>query len=225
MITITFDDKTFMKEIQNVLAYSSGFVDGVKSGKISFLEQFSDHAIESAGEYFDASARVNPAGLQHMYEWNQNGAESGRLFDLSSLVSSRSITVSASFRQSTSVKPGSKEPFVNKAFVMESGIPVTITPKESSVLAFTENGETVFTKKSVTIENPGGLFARQGFEKAFNQFFNVFFSQSFLKSGKLGKYLSDVSDYHNAFASAKTGGRSLGKSVGYKWISKAGSVA
>lgn len=225
MITVTFDDKVFLKEIENVLAYSRGFVDGVKDGKVGFLNEFSKHAIESAGEYFDASARVNPAGLQHMYEWNQNGSESGRLFDLSSIVSSDAIKIQASFRQSTSVKPGSKEPFINKAYVMESGQEVTISPKQSSVLSFTDNGETVFTKKSITIENPGGLFARHGFEKAFNQFFDVFFSQSFLKSGKLGKYLSDVSDYHNSFAASKTGGRSLGQSVGYKWITKAGSVA
>lgn len=225
MITVTFDDKVFLKEIQNALAYSQGFVEGVKNGKGSFLQQLADHSIESAGEYFDASARINPAGLQHMYEWNQNGTESGRLFDLSAIVSSGSVTIKSSFRQSMSVKEGSKEPFTNKAYVMESGQQVTITPKASSVLAFTDNGETIFTKKSVTIENPGGLFARHGFEKTFNQFFDIFFSQSFLKSGKLGKYLSDVSDYHKSFAASKTGGKSLGQTVGYKWITKAGSVA
>jgi hypothetical protein len=225
MISLTFNDKQFFKDVMNVVKYSQGFVEGVEGGTGSFLQEFAEHSKVAAEEYIDSSARLNPAQLQHVYEWDQNGSEGGRLFNVSAVVSGPSLTVSAVFKQSTSVKSGSKEPFANKAKMMEEGTPVTISPKTAKVLSFDDNGETIFTKKSIRVEDPGGVQAQGGFEKTFNEFFNVFFSQSFLKSGKLEGYLAMAKDYHDNFAAAKTGGRSLGKSTGYKWITKAGRLA
>lgn len=208
----------------NVIGYSEGFADGSKSGVSDLLQAFGDHAVEAANEYIDSNARVNPNKLQHMYEWNMNGSDGGRLFVLKKNIVGNNLSVQASFKQSTTVKAGSKEPFYDKAEIMENGTPVRIEPKPQSVLMFDINGETVFTKKPVVVKDPGGDAAQHGFEQTFNEFFNMFFSQSFLQSGRMAKYLASPEAYHKNFTSARSGGKSLGKSVGRKWMKDAGGV-
>jgi hypothetical protein len=225
VFAIEFDDRKFMKDMLNVIGYSEGFASGAEAGTSELLQAFGLHAVEAANEYIDSTSRVNPAKLEHVYEWAMNGSPSGRLFDIDKIVNGNTLSVKASFKQSVTVKEGSKEPFYNKANIMEKGLPVKVEPKESSVLKFDIDGQTVFTKKPVTIKDPGGEQAQNGFEETFNQFFNMFFSQSFLKSGKLSQYLASPQAYHKNFSSARSGGKSLGKSVGRKWMKDAGEVA
>ena len=62
---------------------------------------------------------------------------------------------------------------------MEQGVPITIKPKNSSVLVFQENGDKIFTKKEIKIQYPGGKEARGSYQKTFDEFFRLYFSQSF----------------------------------------------
>ena len=221
---INVDTKAFQKDMNNLIGYSLGFLDGINSGKKAFLDNLGKSTIDSMKDYIDMNARVDPEMLHHMYEWNQTGSPSARLYDLVYTVGSLGLSIKSSFRQSTSVKEGSNVPFYDKARIMESGIPITIRPKRSSVLVFEDNGETVFTKLPVTIENPGGTAVEGGFEKTFNAFM-LYFSQAFLFSSGIGKYLENPVAYKRDLPAGKRGGKSVGIKSGFRWIANAGLVA
>jgi hypothetical protein len=101
---------------------------------------------------------------------------------------------------------------------MENGIPVTIRPKNKSVLAFEDNGEQVFTKQPVTVENPGGDQVQGSYEKVFDSFFRSYFSQIFLRSSGLIDYLESPKAYKNNFKAGSKQGKSKGIQTGYNWI-------
>ena len=105
---------------------------------------------------------------------------------------------------------------------MEKGIPVTIRPKRSGVLSFDVDGNQVFTKKEVLVKDPGGEYVQGSFEKTLDLFFNQYFTQSFLQASGIADDLNDLSEYKRKLSSAKTGGKSAGIAVGYKWLSTAG---
>lgn len=217
---ITMDDKKFMREMNNIVEYAIGFLDGTKQGKTNLLTNLGQELSIIIGEYIDSSARVNPQQLQHVYEWYQTGSSNARLFDIDYVVRGGGLSMNSSFRQSTSVKQGSKAPFYDKARIMESGIPVTITPKQSGVLAFDDNGETIFTKKPVVVSDPGGQQAAGGFEQAFKEFFMSYLSQSLLASSGLEYNLRNPVDFKTNIKAGKIGGHPVGFRVGYNWISR-----
>jgi hypothetical protein len=157
-----------------------------------------------------------------MYEWNRTGSPDARLFDINYIVRASGISFVPAFRQSNSVKQGSKVPFYDKATIMENGTAVTIKPKSSQVLAFEENGEMVFTKKTVNVSNPGGQGVEGSFEKTFDRFFQVYFTQAFLYSSGVADYIRNPVAFKRNLKSGKSGGRSVGKKVGYNWIARAG---
>lgn len=216
------NDTLFLKEMNNMIQYAVGFTEGVKRGKNHILTAIGKDAIELLKQYIDSSARTNPALLQHMYEWNQNGSPNGRLFDIDYTISGVGLSIKSTFRQSTSIKDGSNVPFYNKATIMENGIPVTITPRRASVLAFTDNGEQVFTKGPVVIENPGGIQAKGGFNKTFDSFFNNYFSQAFLRISGVMDYLKNPTVFAKNLSAGKRGGKSVGISTGYTWVANLG---
>lgn len=223
MFNLQFDSKQLMRDMHNAIEYSVGFLDGVETGKNLFLKNFGARVVEIMNSYIDTNARVTPEVLQHMYEWEKSGSPEARLFDLKYNVGATGLSLNATFRQSSSIQNGSKEPFYDKARIMEKGIPVTVRPTNAKVLAFTDGEETVFTKNPVYINNPGGIMAEGGFERTFRSFFENYFSQAFMRSSGLQKYLEEPSDFAKNFSKSKTGGRALGKSVGFRWIAKAGA--
>jgi hypothetical protein len=221
MIT-KFDTRQFKKEMNNIVEYSIGFLDGVQRGKTVFLKTLGMQTVEVMKEFIDSNARVNPQMLHHIYEWNQTGSPEARLYDISYTVSNLGLSFKSSFSQSKSIKDGSRRPFYDKARIMENGIPVTIRPKIAQVLAFEENGETVFTRGPIEVLNPGGTEVQGGFEKTFDMFFNKYFSQAFLRTSGIGKYLENPQAYKKDLPSGKTMGRSKGVATGYRWIANAG---
>lgn len=223
-LSVKYDDAKFLSDMQNLLGYAEGFLDGVQAGKAKFLENFGASTIEVLKEFIDSNARSNPEALHHVYEWYQTGSPDARLFDLSYSVRSGGLSINSTFRQSTVVKSGSNVPFYDKARIMEAGIPVTITPKKSNVLVFEDNGETVFSKGPIKIDNPGGNAVAGSYENVFNLFFRSYFSQAYLISSGLVEYIKNPIDFKKYFSTAKRGGRSRGKNVGYNWISKAGAL-
>lgn len=218
---IVVDDVLFLKDMNNVIAYANGFLDGVNLGKPQLLDNLGQKIKFMVEEYIDSNARVDPSSLHHVYEWYQTGSPSARLFDIDYIVDNGSLSLSATLTQSQSFANGSKTPFYNKARIMESGVPVTIRPKQAQVLAFQVDGNDVFTRGPVVVNNPGGDVAGN-FENVFRQFFSSYLSQSFIQSTGIGVQLKDTKAFHNNLAAGKRGGRSVGVRVGRSWIAKAG---
>lgn len=222
---ITTDDAMFMKEMNNIMEYSLGFLEGAKRGKRQFLDNLGSNTIETLKNYLDTMARVDEQALGHMYEWGMSGSPDSRLFDIDYTVSNNGLSINSTFRQSTSVKEGSKVPFYDKARIMEQGIPVTIRPKSAQVLSFDNNGEQVFTKGPISVNNPGGQAAQNGFQKTIDRFFDVYFTQAFLYASGIANYLENPVAYKKNLPAGKRGGRSTGISTGYKWMANAGVKA
>ena len=218
----TFNDKLFLKEMNNIIQYSVGFTEGIQRGKKHILSAIGVNAIDLLKQYIDSSARTNPAILHHVYEWNQTGNPSARLYDINYTVSGIGLSIKSTFRQSTSIKEGSTVPFYNKARIIEDGIPVVIRPVRASVLAFSDSGEQVFTKDPIVVENPGGTEAQGGFNRIFDSFFNNYFTQAFIRSSGVMQYLTNPVAYKKNLSAGKRGGRAVGISTGYTWVANIG---
>ena len=214
---ITLSDKSFNKAMNNIVEYSMGFLDGVKYGKRVFLSNLGKDTIEVIKDYIDTNARVNPELMHHVYEWSLTGSPSGRLFDIDYTVSNLGLSFKSTFKQSQSIKSGSNVPFYDKARIMEQGVPVTIRPKRAEALAFTVDGENVFSRGPIQVLNPGGNTQGQ-YEKVFDSFFTKYFTQAFLKASGIMDRLQDPKAYKDNIRSGVAGGRSKGVDVGYRWI-------
>jgi hypothetical protein len=218
---VSVNTKTLEKQLLNITKYSLGFIDGVNKGKSKFLDNLGATVINVLKDYVDVSARSNPKALHHIYEWYQVGSPNARLYDFEYTVSNVGLSFKSNFKQSKSLSENASVPFYNKARIMEEGVPVTISPKKSNVLAFDVDGETVFTSKEVTVNNPGGNEVSGSFEKIVDEFFSVYFKQSFLRASGLYSYIKKPVLYKKNFAAGARVGKSLGVSTGFKWIANA----
>lgn len=214
---VTLDNRMFQKEMNNIVQYSLGFLDGAQKGKVKLLEVLGKETIEILKEYVDSNARTNPSTLHHVYEWYKVGSPDARLFDIDYTVSNLGLSIKSTFRQSMSIQEGSNTPFYNKAKIMESGTPVIIKPKRARVLNFEVDGEEVFTTSPVTVNNPGGNTAN-GFEKVFDTFMSKYFRQSFLANSGILENIKNPITYKRNIAAGKKIGKSKGVQVGYRWI-------
>jgi hypothetical protein len=219
---VKFDDKKLMHDLNNIVAYSNGFCDGVILGKPKMLNNLGELIKELAGEYIDANARMNPKSLHHVYEWYQVGSPSARLFDIHYLTSGQGLSFNSTFRQSSSVKAGSSKPFYNKAKIMEEGISVTIKPVSSKVLAFNVDGKDVFTPNAVVVDEPGGADAHGEFYENFRSFFLIYLSQALMDVSGLSQTIKNPITFKTNIRAGASGGRSVGVKVGMEWISKVG---
>lgn len=217
---IRVDHKKFMRDMNNVVNYAEGFLDGAQQGKPRLIKNLGENLKIILGEYIDSSARVNPSELHHVYEWYSTGSPEARLFTLHYTVVGNGLSMRAQVRQSKTVKQGSTTPFRNKAYVMENGISVTIKPRNSEVLVFEDDGETVFTRQPVFVENPGGTATVNGLEKTFKEFFLSYMSQSMLFSSGMMQNLKMPVEFKKNLRAGKNGGRSVGVSAGIRWIGK-----
>ena len=208
--------------MNNIMNYSIGFLEGAQRGKNALLHVIGVETIEILKEFIDSSARVNPEVLHHVYEWSLVGSPSARLYDINYTVSGLGLSIRSSFKQSTTIKAGSRVPFYDKATIIENGIPVTIKPTRAKALRFEQDGAEIFTKSPVTVENPGGTAAEKGFEKTMDIFFNRYFTQAFLKTSGIAKYLSNPEVYKKNLSAGRRGGKAKGIETGYRWIANAG---
>ena len=213
--------KSFEKQMNNIVNYSFGFLDGVQKGKSVFLNNLGHGVLTALYDYIDASARSNPRAMHHIYEWMQTGSPEARLYNLNYTVSNLGLSFKSSFKQSQSFSRDSNTPFYDKARIMEQGIPVKIAPVRSDVLVFEANGETIFTKKEVTVENPGGTEVVGSFERAVDEFMLGYFKQSFIRASGLYDYISKPILYKANVAAGSRMGGSKGIDTGFKWIANA----
>jgi len=217
-VSLTTND--FEKQILNIANYSIGFLDGVNKGKKIFLDNMGKGVIYTLGRYIDVEAKANSSALHHVYEWYQTGSPSARLFDIDYTVSNLGLSINSTFRQSRTVAEDGTVPFYNKASIMENGIPVLIKPKRTA-LRFRAGGEEVFTRRPVNVRNPGGEEVQGSFERTFDEFMRNYFTQGFLRASGLIDYISNPRIYKKNFAAGAKGGKSVGVSTGFKWITNA----
>lgn len=145
--------------------------------KNKFREVIFNQIDKDFGEFVDSQARVKPRSLHHVYEWDQAGDKSARLFKLNKLnTEGLGFSVSYEFLPSktfASAEGNRKHVFVNKASVMEAGMPLKIAPRHSKRLVFETNGYTVFMPEgaSVTVRRPGGTGVKNSFMMTYSRFF------------------------------------------------------
>ena len=207
--------------MNNIIDYSFGFLDGVQKGKSAFLNNLGHGVLTALYDYIDASARSNPRAMHHIYEWMQTGSPEARLYDLSYTVSNLGLSFKSKFTQSQSFSRDSNTPFYDKARIMEQGITVKIAPVRSDVLVFDVDGETVFTKKEVTVKDPGGTEVAGSFERAVDEFMLGYFKQSFIRASGLYDYINKPTLYKANFAAGSRMGKAKGVDTGFKWIANA----
>lgn len=224
MIKMSINSTAFKKDMQNIVNYSFGFLEGVQKGKPAFFRNLGANVKEILENYIDSNARINPEALHHVYEWYQTGSANARLFDVQYSINNNGISFITQFKQSTTIKSGSNVPFYDKARIMEDGIPVIIKPRQSDVLVFEQSDGTVFTKASINVADPGGTQVQGSFEKVINTFFRAYFTQSFMRSSGISDYFKNPIVYKKNFSAGKRSGRSKGIETGYRWIANAGVI-
>ena len=222
MISIKFDTKEIMKTLNNTVSYSSGFTKGAQSARLDFNKELGFFVEQALNKYIDAKARANPESLHHIYEWGQVGNASGRLFEFSVTTTQRLIKLSGRFLPSKSISPTSTEPFVDKAQIMEDRVIITIEPENGEFLSFEDDGQRIFTKNSVVIDNPGGTLVGGSFEKVVDDFFNNYLTLGLLKSSGIFDKLEYAKEYSDSFSQGTRIGESAGISAGRKYFSIGG---
>ena len=215
---VKFDNKKFAKQMNNIVNYSFGFLEGAEKGKTVFLDNLGKDTIEALKVFIDTNARMDPQAMHHVYEWGKTGMASQRLFTINHTVSNLGLSIKSDFKQSTSIKQGSLVPFYNKARIMEYGQPVVIKPRNASVLSFNVGGEQIFTKNPVNVSNPGGDWVQGSYEKTFDNFMNYYFKQTFLRASGIYDHLSNPRVYKKNLRAGSNIGKSKGREVGYRWI-------
>ncbi|MEY4331291.1 MAG: hypothetical protein RLZZ196_29 [Bacteroidota bacterium] len=169
-------------QISAFVYYQANVIAGLTKNK-NFQSKFTQTIFkqidEDFGQYIDALARTKPKSLHHVYEWGGIGNKNKRLFDLKILSQEGlSFKIGYSFLPSKSLVPASNKSkrrhvFINKAEIMEKGIPLKISPRYAERLVFEIDGETVFMPKgeSVMVKRPGGKSATNQFSLAHSRFF------------------------------------------------------
>ena len=223
MIKTKFDTREFIKKLMNAVAYSDGFMDGAQISRLKFNQQLGEFIKQGLNKYIDSKARMNPDALHHVYEWDQVGSPSARLFEINVVPMQTMIKFNIKFLPSSSISPTSDTPFKNKAKIMENGMDVTIEPKNSEMLVFEDGGETVFTRKEINISNPGGSEVERSFERVINDFFTNYLTVGLLKSSGILDELERPVEYKRDFARGTKGGRSVGISAGKKYMNIGGA--
>jgi hypothetical protein len=167
---------------------------------------------------------MNPSSLHHVYEWDQVGNPSARLFDIETSATQTSIIFYGKFLPSKSVSSTSSEPFIRKAEIMENSIMIEISPRSSNVLAFEADGETVFSTDSIYISNPGGDEVAGSFGRVIEDFFENHYTNLVLMQSGIFKKLSTMLEYSKGFdAGIRGGGFSAGQSAGRKYLTVRGA--
>jgi len=220
MIKVKFDTKKLSKTINNIIDYSDGFITETKQSKAKIATKMATTSVNVFYQYLDGLARLHPGMLHHVYEWGQIGDPSSRLFQLRLKSIASGSEVSAELLQSDSIKDGSKEPFYDKATIMELGETVTITEDEAQALFFEIDGQEYFRKGPITIANPGGEAVRGAFVNAFNEFYLNYFQEIYLRSIRFYKHFEDAKEYKkNVRVAAKSpNAKTIGKNSATQWI-------
>lgn len=220
MLRMRVDSKELNRILNNTVSYSYGFLEGTGIGQIEFNQHLAEYTKDALGKYIDSRARMSPEELHHVYEWGAVGDEGSRLFEINPRASKRVIHFEGKFLNSKSAAPNASEPFTDKANVMENAIGVTIAPKNSSMLVFEDDGETIFTMNEIYIANPGGDAVAGSFGRVVEDFFQNYFTGSLLRP--FMATLSKADEYASGFPAGTRSGKSVGVKAGIQYMRSAG---
>lgn len=181
-------------QISAALYYQSNVVAKLTTStafKNKFKKTLYTQISKDFGEYMDAQARIKPRSLHHVYEWKKAGNAQARLFKLNMIdTPGISFKVDFEFKPSKSPVPSKKSRrrhvFINKASVMEAGMPLIIAPRAAERLVFETDTGTVFMPKgaSVTVKRPGGSGVKNQFTLYYSRWFSGdLVNQSIKRSG------------------------------------------
>lgn len=181
-------------QISAALYYQSNVVAKLTTStafKNKFKKTLYTQISKDFGEYMDAQARIKPRSLHHVYEWKKAGNAQARLFKLNMIdTPGISFKVDFEFKSSKSPVPAKKSRrrhvFINKASVMEAGMPLIIAPRAAERLVFETDTGTVFMPKgaSVTVKRPGGSGVKNQFTLYYSRWFSGdLVNQSIKRSG------------------------------------------
>lgn len=223
MISAKIDTQELTKKIMNTIKYSDGFLTGAQLGQFKFNQELGIFIKEALKKYIDTKARINPNAFHHIYEWQQIGNSNARLFDFDIQVSPTLIKFRGWLLPSSSISQNSNVPFKDKAKIMEEGIGISIEPKNSDVLVFEEDGQTIFTKSEIYVENPGGAEVFGSFESVVNDFFNNYLTVGLLRSSGILDRLQKATEYTRNFNSGSKRGKSVGIRAGQKYMTIGGA--
>lgn len=220
MYSIKLDSKKAMKMLDNVVAYSKGFIEETSAKENYVASKLASESIDAFYDYLDVLARTNPGMLHHVYEWGEVGNPQGRLVELKKILSGNGAYVDAELLQSSSIPDGGSEPFYDKAQIMEDGVSVTINEVDAKALFFEVDGEEFFRLGPITIENPGGEAVRGSFVKAFEEFYNVYFDQVYLRAIKFYDHFKTAPGYAKNFAAAVNSNNAynIGRKTALSWV-------
>lgn len=173
--------ESLVAQISAAIYYKASVISKLSSNKAfqnKFRRVIYTQIEKDFSSYIDSQARTKPKTLHHVYEWKGVGNPDKRLFKLKMMNSNGiSFRLTYEFKMSKTNVPtyrgGKKYKFANKAFIMENGIPVTISPKGSKRLVFNIDDSVVFMAPgaSVTVPRPGGKAATNQFRLAYVRFF------------------------------------------------------
>lgn len=221
LLFVKIDGSELNKILSNTVQYSQGFLDGIQQERLMFNRFLGGYTVEALYKYIDVKARSNPHALHHVYEPNSVGNENYRLYKFNVMPRVNSIAFTGSFLPSSIASDTSSEPFIDKANIMENSISVVISPKNSDVLVFEDQGETVFTRNSIVIEHPGGDEVAGAFGEVIDDFFTNYFTNALLSP--LLKELQTADEFATNFAAGTRGGRAVGVRAGRKYFSLHGA--
>ena len=221
MYSIKFDSKEAKKMLDNIVAYSEGFIKETKAKETTIVKNLADTSIEAFYDYLDGLARTNPGMLHHVYEWGSIGDPGSRLVELKKeLSSARGATITAEFLTSSSIPEGGSEPFYDKVEIMEEGIPVTIQATEAQAMFFQIDGQEFFRTGPIVVENPGGEATRGSFLKNFEEFYNVYFDQVYLRAIRFYEHFEKPDGFVPGFnrAAKSSNAEGIGRTTALRWV-------
>ena len=207
------DVSNLTKTLNNTAQFGQGYINALEQEHDVFLIKLSVASIRLLYSYLDNRAKMSPKTLHHVYEQDRVGEPSARLFKFNTVIAGSTISVTGTFLDAKESRTG--QPFVKKAEVMEAGTTITISPRhEGGVLVFEDDGETVFTRSTVTVEHPGGPDVEKAFAEAVYDFFASFLTKAVIFP--VLQELSNNKEFDRNFARGVKFGYSAGVDAGRK---------
>jgi hypothetical protein len=173
MATVVFNTGKFSEKVLALSTYDGSVLNNlylnplnaqkINRGAALLIKNYFD-------EYMDARAKQAHSSYHHVYEFDNTGNRSARLFkaNVNSTPDGTAIITYSFIPAKMPNKDG--HPFPNKAEIMEAGEPITVSAKSAEYLQFTLEDGRFIKKKQVVINNPGGRDVAKSFETTFNRF-------------------------------------------------------
>lgn len=218
-VSVKLNAKEFEKVMNNLIKYSDGFFSETTARSDYVTDKLAKGSIEEFYRYLDSMASVTPGLLHHIYEWGSVGNPSQRLVELKSELKRNVAIITAEYLPSSSISDTSTEPFVNKAEIMEEGIPVVVDTVDAKALFFEIDGQEFFAAGPIVIENPGGAEVRGQFVAHFEEFYNKYFEEMYLRAIRFYDHFQDPKEYKKNIGSIKSGdAKAQGRRSALSWL-------